>query len=104
MTIESDRMPHEERLKWLVVCDCRGQEACDGYSSAVFEDAVQRLSASPGPAGGYRAHPCRPGYAVRRIHAPLLEPGLLLRRAEGPAAAGQDLRRRPRCVSRRQRC
>src|SRR5262249_50238850 len=40
--------------------------------------------------GGCRAHPCRPGHAVRRISAPLLATDLLLRRAAGSAAPRQD--------------
>ena len=53
-----------------------------------LEDPVRRLLSPRGPRGGCRAHPCRAGHAVRRIHAPLLAAGLLFRRAEGPAAAG----------------
>src|SRR5437762_9058568 len=54
-------------------------EEQDGEQGSVFEDAFWRLLPPRGAAGGCRTHPCRAGYAVRRIHAPLLAAGMLLR-------------------------
>src|SRR5205085_4407693 len=74
-----------------------------GYQSSVPEDAAWRLLSPRGPCGGCRAHPCRPGHAVRRIFPPLLAADLLLRRAARPAAPGQNPGRGARGVPRSDR-
>src|SRR5450755_696642 len=56
-----------------------GQEACHADQGSVLEDALQRLPSSARSAGGYRDHPCRRGYARRRVPAPLLAADLLHR-------------------------
>src|SRR4029077_5349290 len=64
----------------------------DGEQGSVLEDAVWRLLSPRRPAKRCRTHPCRAREAVRRIHAPFLAAGLLLRRAARPAVAGPDAR------------
>src|SRR6266542_1798215 len=81
----------------------RRREVSNGDQGPVPEDAVWRLFPSRGSRGGHRTDACRPGHALRRIHAPLLAAGLLLGRPQKPAAARQDSRRGAGRVPRRER-
>src|SRR5580704_13892771 len=79
------------------------KEAFDGNQGPVLESALQRLSSSSCAERGHRAHSRRPGYGLRRVYAPLLATGLLLRRPEGSAAEGEDPRRGASRLSRPRR-